>query len=110
MQHARDRIRDLTVRSRLLLSLRQVVGEVNRFLLGWASYFRYGNSTGAFSALSWYAGRRLQLWWGSGGDGGDAIARIRFPLPRFLDSSRFLDASLHRGLIGRGGAVPNAAR
>ena len=64
MQHARDRIRELTGRSRLLLSPRQVVEEVNRFLRGWVSYFRYGNSTWAFDSLYWYAGWRLKIWWG----------------------------------------------
>ncbi len=37
MQRARDRIRELTARSRLLLSPRQVVEEVNRYLRGWTS-------------------------------------------------------------------------
>ena len=46
MQRARDRIRELTARSRLLLSPTRVVAEVNRFLRGWASYFCYGNSVG----------------------------------------------------------------
>ena len=44
MQHARDRIRELTGRSRLLLPVEAIVEEVNRFLRGWAAYFRYGNS------------------------------------------------------------------
>ena len=64
MQQARDRIRALTVRSRLLRSPRQVVEEVNRFLRDWASYFRYGNSARSFSRLLWFAGQRLKIWWG----------------------------------------------
>ena len=64
MQRARDRIRELTVRSRSLLALTRVVEDVNRFLRGWMSYFRYGNSTHAFETLRWYAGHRLVLWWG----------------------------------------------
>ena len=39
-----DRIRELTVRSRLLLPVERDREEVNRFLRGWAAYFRYGNS------------------------------------------------------------------
>ena len=44
MQHARDRIRELTDRRRLLLPVEWIVQDVNRFLRGWAGYFRYGNS------------------------------------------------------------------
>src|SRR6478672_1208417 len=43
MQHARDRIRELTDRSRLLLPVEAIVMNVNRFVRGCA-YFRYGNS------------------------------------------------------------------
>jgi RNA-directed DNA polymerase len=38
MQHARDRIRELTARERLRVPVEQVVQEVNRFLRGWAGY------------------------------------------------------------------------
>lgn len=48
MKHARDRIRELTRRSRLLLPVEVIVDEVNRFLRGWAAYFRYGNSAVRF--------------------------------------------------------------
>ena len=44
MQRARDRIREITDRERLLLPVEEVVQDVNRFLRGWAGYFRYGNS------------------------------------------------------------------
>ena len=44
MQHARDRIRELTVRRRLLLPVETVVQDINMFLRGWAGYFRYGHS------------------------------------------------------------------
>ena len=49
MQRARDRVRELTTRSRLLLSPSTVVADVNRYLHGWVSYFRYGNSAQAAS-------------------------------------------------------------
>ncbi|MGO8936360.1 MAG: group II intron maturase-specific domain-containing protein [Mycobacterium sp.] len=42
MQHARDRIRFMTMRARLAAPVEQVVQEVNLFLRGWAGYFRYG--------------------------------------------------------------------
>jgi len=39
MQHARDRIRELTDRSRLLLPVTVMVEDINRFLRGWAAFF-----------------------------------------------------------------------
>jgi RNA-directed DNA polymerase len=59
MQHARDRIRELTARSRLLLSVEAIVGEVNRFLRGWSAFFRYGNSARDFAKIRDYAVDRL---------------------------------------------------
>ena len=62
MQHARDRIRELTARSRLLLPVEEVVQDVNRFLRGWAGYFRYGNSARHFDKIRSYALMRLALF------------------------------------------------
>ncbi len=44
MQHARQRVREITARERLLLPVEDIVQDLNRFLAGWAGYFRYGNS------------------------------------------------------------------
>ena len=52
MQHARDRIRFMTMRARLAAPVEQVVQEINLFLRGWAGYFRYGNSAHAFDQIS----------------------------------------------------------
>jgi len=59
MQHARDRIRELTDRRRMLLSVGWIVEDVNRFLLGWAAYFKYGNSARHFDKIMGYARMRL---------------------------------------------------
>ncbi len=59
MKHARDSIRELTKRSQTLLSVDTIVGSVNRFLRGWAGYFRYGNSSGRFTKIRDYALMRL---------------------------------------------------
>jgi len=59
LQHARDRIRELTDRRRLLLPVEEVVQDVNRFLRGWAGYFRYGNSAVAFDKITFHALVRL---------------------------------------------------
>jgi hypothetical protein len=62
MQHARDRIRFMTMRARLAAPVEQVVGEINLFLRGWAAYFRYGNSAHAFDQIRRYALMRLALF------------------------------------------------
>jgi RNA-directed DNA polymerase len=62
MQHARDRIRFLTRRSRLLLPQEWVVEHLNQFLGGWAAYFRFGNSTTRFEKIRSYARMRLALF------------------------------------------------
>jgi group II intron reverse transcriptase/maturase len=64
MQRARDRIRELTVRSRLLLSVETVVQDVNVFLRGWAQYYRYGHSTVRFGKIRNYALERLTIFIG----------------------------------------------
>jgi group II intron reverse transcriptase/maturase len=62
MQHARDRIRELTGRERLLLPVEEVVQDVNSFLRGWVGYFRYGNSARPFDKIDRYAVTRLSLF------------------------------------------------
>ena len=62
MQHARDRIRFMTMRSRLAAPVEQVVQEINLFLRGWAGYFRYGNSAHAFDKIRRYVLMRLALF------------------------------------------------
>jgi RNA-directed DNA polymerase len=59
MQHARDRIRELTRRSRLPLAQEWIVEDLNRFLGGWAAYFRFGNSAARFCKIRNYARMRL---------------------------------------------------
>jgi RNA-directed DNA polymerase len=59
MQRARDRIHELTDRRRLLLDVDEIVQDVNRFLHGWAGYFRYGNSARQFDKINRYAQDRI---------------------------------------------------
>jgi len=59
MAHARERIHELTDRRRLRLPVKEVVQDVNRFLRGWAGYFRYGNSAVAFDKITFHAFVRL---------------------------------------------------
>jgi RNA-directed DNA polymerase len=62
MRHARDRTRELTTRDRQLLAVEDVVQDLNRFLRGWASYFRYGNSSPAFDTIMAHTVKRLALF------------------------------------------------
>jgi RNA-directed DNA polymerase len=62
MRHARDRIRELTRRSRLLLPVKWIVEDLNRFLGGWAAYFRFGNSAKRFEKIRNYARMRMALF------------------------------------------------
>jgi RNA-directed DNA polymerase len=62
MQHARDRIRELTGRRWLPRRPEAIAREVNAFLRGWAAYFRYGHSAQRFSKIRQYARMRLALF------------------------------------------------
>lgn len=62
VQHARDRIRFLTMRARLVAPVEQVVAEVNLFLRGWAGFFRFGNSAWVFDEIRKYAVMRTALF------------------------------------------------
>jgi RNA-directed DNA polymerase len=59
MQAARQRIRELTPLQRVGLPISVVVQDINRFLLSWGAYFRYGNSTKQFKSLDNYVQARL---------------------------------------------------
>ena len=62
MQRARDRIRELTLRSRLRLPVEVVVQDVNRFVRGWSGYLRYGNSADHFDKINRFARERMAIF------------------------------------------------
>jgi RNA-directed DNA polymerase len=64
MRHARDRIRELTARSRLLLPPEAVAQDINMFLRGWVAYFRYGHSAARLAKIRDYATLRLAIFVG----------------------------------------------
>jgi RNA-directed DNA polymerase len=64
MRHARERVRQLTARPRLLLRTETVVADINMFLRGWAGYFRYGHSTVRLGKIRNYALERLAIFVG----------------------------------------------
>ena len=59
MHHARNRVREITDRSRLLVPVNEVVHDLNRFLRGWSGYVRYGSSARQFDKIDHYALDRL---------------------------------------------------
>ncbi|WP_367129322.1 group II intron maturase-specific domain-containing protein [Saccharothrix sp. HUAS TT1] len=61
MQHARDRIRELTNRRRLRLPVSEVVRDVNDFPRGWTGYFHYEHSAQRFSKIRQYVRMRIAL-------------------------------------------------
>ena len=62
VQHARDRIRELTGHRRLPLPPEVIARDVSMFLRGWAGYFRYGHSARRLSKIRQYARMRLALF------------------------------------------------
>jgi RNA-directed DNA polymerase len=62
MQHARDRVREITDRRRLLLRPEAIAEDLNAFLRGWAAYFKYGHSAQRLSKIMRHARMRLALF------------------------------------------------
>ncbi|MEO8184963.1 MAG: group II intron reverse transcriptase/maturase [Deltaproteobacteria bacterium] len=60
MQRIRQRIREMTPRSRCHADLREVIADLNPVLRGWGNYFRTGNASTRFNQLDGYVYRRLK--------------------------------------------------
>ena len=60
MQRIRQRVRELTPRSRCHADIRQVIADLNPILRGWGQYFRTGNAATRFQQLDSYIWRRLR--------------------------------------------------
>jgi RNA-directed DNA polymerase len=60
MKRARQRVKDLTGRSRVGMELKDVIGDLNPFLRGWGNYFRTGNAHQKFTSLDRYVAWRLK--------------------------------------------------
>ncbi|MBK8937704.1 MAG: hypothetical protein IPM79_08680 [Polyangiaceae bacterium] len=60
MKRIRQRVRDLTPRSRCHADLRDVIAQLNPVLRGWGQYFRTGNADVKFNRLDEYVHRRLR--------------------------------------------------
>jgi group II intron reverse transcriptase/maturase len=60
MQRIRQRVKELTPRSRCHADIRDVIADLNPVLRGWGEYFRTGNAAKRFEQLDTYAWRRLK--------------------------------------------------
>ncbi|MGH8189085.1 MAG: group II intron maturase-specific domain-containing protein [Steroidobacteraceae bacterium] len=60
MQRVRQRVKELTPRSRCHADIRAVIADVNPVLRGWGNYFRTGNAARQFIALDSFVVRRLR--------------------------------------------------
>ncbi len=60
MKRIRQRVRDLTPRSRCHMDLREVIARLNPVLRGWGGYFRTGNADTKFNQLDSYVYQRLR--------------------------------------------------
>jgi hypothetical protein len=103
MQHARDRVRELTARDRLRWPVEQVVGDLNRFLRGWAvtsaTATRPSTSTASSDTRSGVYSCGSQPAINSRG----ATAETHSPPgPTAMDWSASTEPSLRPGLTGRG--------
>jgi group II intron reverse transcriptase/maturase len=59
MQRIRQRVKELTPRSRCHADLREVIADLNPVLRGWGNYFRTGNAARSFNRVDSYVWRRL---------------------------------------------------
>jgi hypothetical protein len=60
MQRIRQRVKELTPRSRCHADIRAVIVDLNPVLRGWGEYFRTGNAAQRFNQLDSYVWRRLK--------------------------------------------------
>jgi hypothetical protein len=95
MQHARDRLRELTSRKRPWLPDEAIVADMNRVLRGWAQFFRYGNSARHFDVIRNYALMRLTL----------VIAKRHQRTRAYGRSVLFFQSPDHLGLVKLDGTV-----
>jgi RNA-directed DNA polymerase len=60
MQRVRQRVKELTPRSRCHADIRDVIADLNPVLRGWGNYFRTGNAARRFNQIDSYVWRRLR--------------------------------------------------
>jgi RNA-directed DNA polymerase len=59
LKRAREQIRELTSPKNGWKPIPQVIGRLNRFLIGWGNYFNKGCPSRAYQKINWYVGGRM---------------------------------------------------
>jgi len=59
LARAREKIREMTGPQRCCVPIPQVIQEINRWLMSWSRYYRYGYPRSVFRQLNWYVIARL---------------------------------------------------
>lgn len=59
LKRARSRIHDMTIR-RIQQPVQEVIATVNRFLIGWGNYYRFGYPKVSFKKIDWYVQNRFR--------------------------------------------------
>jgi group II intron reverse transcriptase/maturase len=60
MKRVRQRVKELTPRSRCHAEVREVIADLNPVLRGWGNYFRTGNAAKRFNQLDTYVWQRMK--------------------------------------------------
>ena len=95
MKRVRQKVKELTPRSRCHADIRAVIADLNPLLRGWGNYFRTGNASLKFQQIDRYVHQRLVRLMGSRYRLRRRAFHLRdWPLTRFVD-----DFGLHR-LVG----------
>ena len=61
MRRIRQRVKELTPRSRCHADIRDVIADLNPVLRGWGNYFRTGNAAARFNRLDSYVWKRMKI-------------------------------------------------
>lgn len=59
IEKARDKVRELTSRSRSHVPMDKFIGHINSFLNGWSCYFKLGHPKRVFRTMDWYVDSKV---------------------------------------------------
>ena len=60
LARAREKIREMTGPQRCFVPIPELIAEINRWLMSWSRYYRYGYPRAAFRKLNWFVVTRLR--------------------------------------------------
>ena len=62
LMNVKEKIKRITSRCTIPLSLKEILGQINPILRGWANYYRYDAAKSTFAYLDAYTWRRVYRW------------------------------------------------